>query len=77
MHYFESVTKKGNKIWLTKHAKKSVVAKRTIRTKKVHYAIIFSCDSITIQFAVPKGKIVLKKLKNDNQICLSMTVKRV
>lgn len=72
VHYFEPVRKVGNKIWLTKHGRRPVVAKKTMSTKKVLYAIFFSCDGIAIQVPVPKGKcvtgryyrdVVLKKLK--------------
>lgn len=72
VHYFEPVRKVGNKIWLTKHGRRPVVAKRTMSTKKVLYCIFFSCDGLAVQIPVPKGKsvtgryyrdVVLKKLK--------------
>ena len=37
VHYFEPVRKVGNKIRLTKHGRRPVVAKRTMSTKKVLY----------------------------------------
>ncbi|XP_062582211.1 histone-lysine N-methyltransferase SETMAR-like [Saccostrea cucullata] len=75
VHYFEPVRKVGNKLWLTKHGRRPVVAKRTMSTKKVLYCIFFSCDGLAVQIPVPKGKsvtgryyrcctdVVLKKLK--------------
>ena len=72
VHYFEPVRKVGNKIWLSKHGRRPVVAKRTMSTKKVLYCIFFSCDGLAVQIPVPNGKsvtgryyrdVVLKKLK--------------
>ena len=72
VHYFKPVRKIGNKIWLTKHGRRPVVAKRTMSTKKVLYCIFFSCDGIAVQIPVLKGKsvtgrynqdVILKKLK--------------
>lgn len=72
VHYFEPVRKVGNKLWLTKHSRRPVVAKRTMSTKKVLYCIFFSCDGLAVQIPVQKGKsvtgryyrdVVLKKLK--------------
>ena len=57
VHYFEPVRK--NKRWLTKHGRRPAVAKRTIGTKKVLYAILFSCDSIAIQAPCQKAKVSL------------------
>ena len=45
MHYYEV----GNKIWLTKYGRRPVVGKST---KKVLYAIFFSCDGIGIDVRV-------------------------
>ena len=76
MHYFEPIRKFENNIWLFKHGRRPVVAKRTVGTKKVLNAIFFSCDGISIQVPVPKGKsftgrydsdFVLKKLKTSYQ----------
>ena len=39
MHYFETAREIGNIIWLAKHARRPVVAKRTIKTKMGLYAI--------------------------------------
>ena len=71
VHYFEPVSKVSNKIWATKHSKRPIIAKRSLSTKKVLYAI-FSGEGIAIKLPVKKGKsitrkyykdIVLKKLK--------------
>ena len=71
VHYFEPVRKVSTKIWATKHSKRPIIAKRSLSTKKVLYAI-FSGEGVTIKVPVKKGKsitgkyykdVVLKKLK--------------
>ena len=73
VHYFEPVRKVSNKIWATKHSKRPIIAKRSLSTKKVLYAIFFSGEGVAIKVPVKKGKsipgkyykdVVLKKLKN-------------
>ena len=73
VHYFEPVRKVSNKIWATKHSKRLIIAKRSLSTKKVLYAIFFSGEGVAIKVPVKKkgksitGKyykdVVLKKLK--------------
>ena len=72
VHYFEPVRKVSNKIWATKHSKRPIIAKRSLSTKKVLYAIFFSGEEVAIKVPVKKGKsitgkhykdVVLKKLK--------------
>ena len=66
VHYFEPVRKVSNKSWATKHNKRPIIAKRSLSTKKVLYAIFFSGEEVTIKVPVKKGKskdVVLKKLK--------------
>ena len=72
VRYFEPVRKVSNKIWATKHSKRPIIAKRSLSTKKVLYAIIFSGEGVAIKVPVKKGKsitgmyykdAVLKKLK--------------
>ena len=72
VHYFEPVRKVSNKIWATKHSKRAIIAKRSLSTKKVLYAIFFSGEGVAIIVPVKKGKsitgkyykdVVLKKLK--------------
>ena len=72
VHYFEPVRKVSNKIWATKHSKHPIIAKRSLSTKKVLYAIFFCGEGVTIKVPVKKGKsitgkyfkdVVLKKLK--------------
>ena len=72
VHYFEHVRKVSNKIWATKHSKRPIIAKRSLSTKKVLYAIFFSGEGVAIKVPVKKGKsitgkyykdVVLKKLK--------------
>ena len=72
VHYFEPVRKVSNKIWATKHSKRPIIAKRSLSTKKVMYAIFFSGEGVAIKVPVKKGKsitgkyykdVVLKKLK--------------
>ena len=71
VHYFEPVRKVSNKIWATKHSKRPIIAKSSLSTKKVLYAI-FSGEGVPIKVPVKKGKsitgkyykdVVLKKLK--------------
>ena len=71
VHYFEPIRKVSNKIWATKHSKRPIIAKRSLSTKKVLYAI-FSGEGVAIKVPVKKGKsiigkyykdVVLKKLK--------------
>ena len=70
--YFEPVRKVSNKIWATKHSKRPIIAKRSLSTKKVLYAIFFSGEGVAIKVPVKKCKsitgkyykdVVLKKLK--------------
>ena len=72
VHYFEPVRKVSNKIWATKHSKRPIIAKLSLSTKKVLYAIFFSGEGVAIKVPVKKGKsitgkyykdVVLKKLK--------------
>ena len=72
VHYFEPVRKVSSKIWATKHSKRPIIAKRSLSTKKVLYAIFFSDEGVAIKVPVKKGKsitgkyykdVVLKKLK--------------
>ena len=72
VHYFEPVRKVSNKNWATKHSKRPIIAKRSLSTKKVLYAIFFSGEGVAIKGPVKKGKsitgkyykdVVLKKLK--------------
>ena len=72
VHYFEPVRKVSNKIWATKHSKRLIIAKGSLSTKKVLYAIFFSGEGVAIKVPVKKGKsitgnnykdVVLKKLK--------------
>ena len=55
VHYFEPVRKVSNKIWATKHSKRPIIAKRSLSTKKVLYAI-FSGEGVAIKVPVKKGK---------------------
>ena len=59
-------------IWATEHSKRPIIAKRSLSTKKVLYAIFFSGEGVAIKVPVKKGKsitgkyykdVVLKKLK--------------
>ena len=72
VHYYEPVRKISNKIWATKHSKRPIIAKRSLSTKKVLYAIFFSGEGVAIKVPVKKGKsitgmyykdVVLKKVK--------------
>ena len=72
VHYFEPVRKVSNKIWATKHSKRPIIAKHSLSTKKVLYAIFFSGEGVAIKVPLKRGKsitgkyykdVVLKKLK--------------
>ena len=72
VHYFEPIRKVSNKIWVTKHSKRPIMAKCSLSTKRVLYAIFFSGEGVAITVPVKKDKsitgkyykdVVLKKLK--------------
>ena len=54
VYYFEPVRKVSNKIWATKHSKRSIIAKRSLSAKKVLYAIFFSGEGVAIKVLVKK-----------------------
>ena len=56
VHYFEPVRKVSNKIWATKHSKRPIIAKRSLSTKKVLYAIFFSGEGVAIKVPVKRAK---------------------
>jgi len=58
VHFFEPKRKSANRVWATKHARRPVIAKRTITVKKVLYCIFFTNNGPAIQIPVPKGKSV-------------------
>jgi hypothetical protein len=55
---FELVRKIENKIWITKHGRRSVFAERPISTKKVIIAYFSYVNGIVLEISVPKGKCV-------------------
>ena len=65
VHYFEPVRKVINKIWATKHSKRPIIAKRSLSTKKVLYAIFFSGEGVAIKVLVKKGKSITGKYYKD------------
>ena len=65
VHYFEPVRKVSNKIWATKHSKRPIIAKRSLNTKKVLYAIFFSGEGVAIKVPVKKGKSITRKYYKD------------
>ena len=86
VHYFEPVRKVSNKIWATKHSKRPIIAKRSLSTMKVLYAIFFSGEGVAIKVPVKKGKsitgkyykdVVLKKLKKYQKRCPATGFKHV
>ena len=64
VHYFEPVRKVSNKIWATKHSKRPIIAKRSLSTKTVLYAI-FSGEGVAIKVPVKKGKSITRKYYKD------------
>ena len=65
VHYFEPVRKVSNKIWATKHSKRRIIAKRSLSTKKVLYAIFFSGEGVAIKVPVKKGTSITGKYYKD------------
>ena len=61
VHYFEPVRNVSNKIWATKHSKRPIIAKRSLSTKNVLYAIFFSGEGVAIKVPVKKGKSITGK----------------
>ena len=61
LHYFEPVRKVSNKIWATKHSKRPIIAKRSLSTKKVLYAVFFSGEGVAIKVPVKKDKSITGK----------------
>ena len=59
--------KVSNKIWATKHSKRPIIAKRSLSTKKVLYAIFFSGEGVAIKVPVKKGKSITGKYYKDFQ----------
>ena len=65
VHYFEPLRKVSNKIWATKHSKRPIIAKHSLSTKKVLYAIFFSGEGVAIKVPVKKGKSITRKYYKD------------
>ena len=59
VHYFEPIRKVSNKIWATKHSKRPIIAKRSLSTKKVLYAIFLSGEGVAIKVPMKKGALPL------------------
>ena len=78
VHYFEPVRKVSNKIWATKHSKRPIIAKRSLSTKKVLYAIFFSGEGVAIKVPVKKGqkhhrKVLQRRSTEETEKVLSET----
>lgn len=58
VHFFEPRRKIDNKVWVTKHGRRPVIAKRKMSAKKVMLAVFFDINGPVIQVAVPKGRTV-------------------
>ena len=56
--FFEPQRKIDNKIWATRNARRSVIAKRTISVKKVMLAVLFDINGPITQISVPRGQTV-------------------
>ena len=57
IYYFEPIRKFSNKIWVSKHSRRPIIAKRSLSARKVWYAILISGEGVTIK--VP--------MENDNR----------
>ena len=64
VHYFEPV-RKVRKIWATKYSKRPIIAKCSLSTKKVLYAIFFYGEGVAIKVPVKKGKSITRKYYKD------------
>ena len=78
VHYFLLVRKVSNKIWTTKHSKRPIIAKRSLSTKKVLYAIFFSGEGVAIKVPVKKGqkhhrKVLQRRRTEETEKVLSET----
>ena len=78
VHYFEPIRKVSNKIWAIKHSKHPIIAKRSLSTKKVLYAIFFSGEGIAIKVPVKKGqkhhrKVLQRRSTEETEKVLSET----
>ena len=56
IHFFEALRKISTRVWLTKDARRTCIAKRIPSVKKVVYSIFFSTKELAIQVPLPKGK---------------------
>ena len=65
VHYFKPVRQVSNKIWATKHIKRPVIAKLSLRAKKVFNATFFSGEEGAIKVVVEKGKSITGKCYKD------------
>ena len=77
VHYFEPVRKVSDKIWATKHSKRPIIAKRSLSTKKVLYAIFFSGEGVA-KNASEKGqkhhrKVLQRRSTEETEKVLSET----
>ena len=66
VYYFEPVRKVSNKIWATKHSRRPIIAKQSLSTKKVWYAIFFAGEGVAIKVPVEKGKKHQRKVLQRN-----------
>ena len=65
VHYSEPVRKVSNKIWARKHNKRPIIAKHSLSTKKVLYAMFFSGEGVAIKVPVKKSKSIIGKYYKD------------
>ena len=56
VYYFEPVRKLSNKIWVSKHSRRPIIAKRSLSARKVWYAIFFSGEGVAIKVLMENGK---------------------
>ena len=56
VYYFEPVRKFSNKIWASKHSRRTIIAKRSLSARKVCNAIFFSGEGVAIKVPMEKGK---------------------
>ena len=75
IHYFEPVKKVSNKIWAMKHSKRPIIAKCSLRAKKVLCAIFFSGEGVTIKVPLKKHhqKVLQRRSTEETEKVLSET----
>lgn len=65
IHYYITLNKEANKVWLTADEDRPQIAKTAINSKKCMFCIFFSIEGIVAKIVVPKGTTVTANLYAD------------